>query len=126
VPPLVHGLGGLSGAIATHDAHDLVVGGAAARAAADALGAADVLLPRANGAVCTGSDLPTACVRAFFLEERARVAHDAGPHAIPLSDAEILTRARHHPTETARAWRWLVWRHPGADRSDPTPEGGGT
>jgi ribulose-5-phosphate 4-epimerase/fuculose-1-phosphate aldolase len=117
-PPLAHGLGGLSGEIAVDDATDLVADAAAGDAAARALGAADVLLVRANGAVCTGADLPAACTRAWFLEERARVALDAGPAARPLDAAERAARARHHPTEAARAWQWLAWRFPGAD--DPT------
>jgi len=117
-PPVVHGLGGLSGEIATGGGCDLVADDASGDAAARELGRADVLLPRANGAVCTGPDLPSACTRAWFLEERARVALAAGPAARPLDAAELSARARHYPTETARAWQWLAWRFPGAD--DPT------
>ena len=122
-PPLVHGLGGLSGAIATGAGSDLVADDASADEAVRELGEADVLLPRGNGAVCTGPDLPAACTRAFFLEERSRVALAAGPAARPLDDAALSARARHHPNETARAWRWLAWRFPGAD--DPTVRNGG-
>lgn len=114
-PPLVHGLGGLSGAIACGPATDLVTDGPSGDAAAAALGGADVLLPRANGAVCTGESLEIALVRAWFLEERARVALDAGPSARPLDDDELRARARHFPAETARAWQWLAMRFPGAD-----------
>lgn len=118
VPPLVHGLGGLSGAIALGDEPGLVTDDALGAAAARALGGADVLLPRANGAVCTGPDLPVACTRAWFLEERARVALAAGPGAARLEGRALADRAVHYPTETARAWQWLAWRFPGAD--DPT------
>ncbi len=119
----MHGLGGLSGEIALWEEADLVADEAGAAAAARALGAADVLLPRGNGAVCTGADLPAACARAWFLEERARVALAAGPSARPLEGNALSARSRHHPTETARAWQWLVWRFPEA--TDPTvqPEG---
>ncbi len=115
VPPLVHGLGGLSGRIATGPDTDLVDSDARGDAAAAALGDADILLPRANGAVCTGANLRVATVRAWFLEQRARVALDAGPTARPLDDDEQTARSRHFSAETARAWRWLAWRHPGAD-----------
>jgi ribulose-5-phosphate 4-epimerase/fuculose-1-phosphate aldolase len=119
-PPVVHGLGGLSGEIALGDEADLVADEAAAEAAARALGRADVLLPRGNGAVCTGADLPAACTRAWFLEERARVALAAGPSAPPLRGAALSARSRHHPTETARAWQWLAWRFRQA--TDPTDQ----
>ncbi len=124
-PPPVHGLGLLAGSVATGDDTDLVTGDDAAARAAAALGDADVLLPRANGAVCTGRDLPEACVRAWFLEERARVALDAGPSARPLDADELAARSRHLPMEIARAWRWLAWRFPGAD-ADPTRTQGET
>ena len=115
VPPLVHGLGGLSGRIALGAESDLVDSEPGGEAAAAALADADVLLPRANGAICTGESLRVAMVRAWFLEERARVALDAGPTARPLDDDEQTARSRHFPTETARVWRWLAWRFPGAD-----------
>jgi ribulose-5-phosphate 4-epimerase/fuculose-1-phosphate aldolase len=108
-PPLVHGLGGLSGTVAYHDTPQLICEAAAAAAAADALGTADCLLLRANGAVCTGSDLPHAVVRAWFLEERAMLAARA-PGATPLGGEELRDRLRHFNAETARAWNWLQAR----------------
>jgi HCOMODA/2-hydroxy-3-carboxy-muconic semialdehyde decarboxylase len=125
VPALVHGLGGLAGSIVTHGERDLITDGARAALAAEALGSADVLLLRGNGAVCTGPDLPTACVRAFFLEERARVAFEAGPTTVAFTDSQVRARTRHHSAETARAWRWLVWRFPGADPPPANLQGGG-
>lgn len=106
VPPLPHGLGGLSGAVAvsTEDT-DLVVTAGQGAATAVALGAADCLLVQANGNVATGATLSQATVRAWFLEERARVALEAGLEASPLTDLEA--RARHFAAEEVRAWRWL-------------------
>jgi len=106
VPPLLHGLGGLSGAVATWgDDSDLVVTAAQGEAAAAALGAADCLLVQANGNVATGATIEQATVRAWFLEERARVALEAGLEASPLTEPDV--RARHYAAEEARAWRWL-------------------
>ncbi len=122
-PPLLHGLGGLSGRIALGADGDLVDTDAGGDAAAAALADADILLPRANGAICTGESLRVAIVRAWFLEERARVALDAGPTARPLDDDEQTARSRHFPMETARAWRWLAWRFPGADEPTARTEG---
>ena len=78
LPPVTHGLAGLSGEVALLDDPQLVDGPERAAAAAAALGAADCLVMRANGALAVGPDLATACVRAWFLEERARVWLAAG------------------------------------------------
>lgn len=105
-PPLLHGLGGLSGAVTAWDGDvDLVVTAEQGAAAAAALGAADCLLVQANGNVATGATIEQATVRAWFLEERARVALEAGLEASQLTDIEA--RARHFAAEEARAWRWL-------------------
>jgi ribulose-5-phosphate 4-epimerase/fuculose-1-phosphate aldolase len=108
-PPLVHGLGGLSGTLAVHDSPQLICDQAAGAAAAAALAAADCLLLRANGALCTAPDLSHAVVRAWFLEERATLARRAGG-APPLSDQELRERARHFGAEAERAWSWLQAR----------------
>ena len=114
VPPLLHGLGGLAGTIVAWGGDaDLVVSAAQGARAAAALGAADCLLVRGNGNVATGATLQQATVRAWFLEERARVALDAGPDAVPLTDLDA--RSRHFAAEEARAWRWLAERW-GAER----------
>jgi ribulose-5-phosphate 4-epimerase/fuculose-1-phosphate aldolase len=106
VPPLLHGLGGLAGAVAAStDAIDLVTTAAQGADTASALGSADCLLVRGNGNIATGSTLEQATVRAWFLEERAQVALDAGPDAAALTDLD--TRSRHFAAEEARAWRWL-------------------
>lgn len=105
-PPLLHGLGGLSGAVAAWGGDsDLVVTAGQGAAVAAALGSADCLLVQANGNVATGATIQQATVRAWFLEERARVALEAGLEASPLTEPEA--RARHYAAEEARAWRWL-------------------
>ena len=77
-----------------------------AAAAAAALGAADCLVMRANGALAVGGDLATATVRAWYLEERARVWLAAG-RPDGLSQVELAERAEHWPAEAQRAWAWL-------------------
>ena len=109
VPPLLHGLGLLAGEVALHGESDLVADGAAGGRAAASLGAADCLLLRGNGALATGRDLRQALVRAWFLEERARVATDV-PGAEPWGVEEVEARARHSGAEEVRAWRYLATR----------------
>ena len=106
VPPLVHGLGGLSGVVAFHHEPQLIAGMEAGRAAAAGLGASDCLLLHANGAVCTAPELSQAVVRAWFLEERCRVAEHS-TRARALTDSEAVLRARHYAGEQERAWDWL-------------------
>lgn len=107
VPPVVHGLGGLSGRVALFPDPRLVTDGERAAAAAAALGAGDCLLVRGNGAVATGASLHEAAVRAWYLEERARVWR-AGLLELPADALE--QRSRHYPAEAERAWNWLRWR----------------
>ncbi len=77
---------------------------------ASVLAGADCLLLRANGALATGATLEQAAVRAYYLEERCRVAIEAGPDVKPLSDAELAARSRWFAREHERAWKWLCWR----------------
>jgi ribulose-5-phosphate 4-epimerase/fuculose-1-phosphate aldolase len=107
LPPRLHGLGLMAGELTSYAGSDLVADAAAGAAVAQALGDADCILLRANGAFATGATLPQAAVRAFFLEERCRVASDAGDAGVELSDAEIEVRRRWTEAETARAWAWL-------------------
>jgi ribulose-5-phosphate 4-epimerase/fuculose-1-phosphate aldolase len=109
VPPLLHGLGGLAGAVATWGGDaDLVTEATLAAAVAAGLGAADCLLVQGNGNVATGATVAQAVVHAWFLEERSQLALDAGPEGAPLTDLD--RRARHFAAEEARAWRWLQAR----------------
>jgi len=113
VPPVVHGLGGLSGRVALFPDPQLVTDGERAAAAVAALGADDCLLIRGNGALATGVSLPEAAVRAWYLEERARVWQAGQPE---LSGDALEERSRHHPAEADRAWSWLRWRFGEAER----------
>ena len=106
-PPLLHGLGGLAGHVGLATGFDLLTSEAAADALAAALGSADCLLVRGNGAVATGSDLAAAAVRAYFLEERCRVSLHAPVDAITPDPVEAVQRARWHEPEAVRAWEWL-------------------
>lgn len=109
VPPLLHGLGGLAGAVAVWSGEsDLVTDAALGAAVADGLGSADCLLVRANGVVTTGATVAQAVVRAWFLEERSRVALEAGALGAELTAPELERRARHFAAEEARAWTWLT------------------
>jgi ribulose-5-phosphate 4-epimerase/fuculose-1-phosphate aldolase len=109
-PPILHGLGGLCGEVHLSPHTDLIADPGSAREAAASLAQADCLLLRANGGLATGSDLGQAAVRAYYLEERCRVALDAGPGAGELSIAEVGARSRWSAAETERAWKWLQWR----------------
>jgi HCOMODA/2-hydroxy-3-carboxy-muconic semialdehyde decarboxylase len=109
VPPLMHGLGGLSGVVTFHHEPQLVTSMEAGRAAAGDLGAYDCLLLHANGAVCTAADLSGAVVRAWYLEERSRIAEHA-TRARALTDSEAVLRARHYEAEARHAWEWLRLR----------------
>jgi HCOMODA/2-hydroxy-3-carboxy-muconic semialdehyde decarboxylase len=109
VPPLVHGLGGLSGVVTFHHEPQLIASMEAGRAAAGDLGAYDCLLLHANGAVCTAPALPEAVVRAWYLEQRAHVAEHA-TRARALTDSEAVLRARHYEHESQHAWEWLKMR----------------
>ena len=110
VPPLCHGLGGLAGDVRLHAVTDLIAFREAGEDAAASLGVADCLILRANGGIATGPDIGRACVRAYFLEERCKVALAAGPAAVELSDSDTAARSRWYAPEAARAWRWLQWR----------------
>lgn len=108
-PPVAHGLGGLAGELARLDDPQLVDRPERAERAAAALGAADCLLLRANGSLAVGADLGEATVRAWFLEERARVWL-AAERPSGLDPAELARRAEHWPAEAGRALAWLRWR----------------
>lgn len=114
VPPLLHGLGGLAGSVALARDPQLISDPKRAARTAAALGDHDCLILRANGAIATGTSLPQAAVRAWFLEERARVAHDA-EGAAPLGEEELAARSAAFPVEEARAARWLYRRFAGID-----------
>lgn len=111
VPPLLHGLGAMAGEVGFHGDPQLVTDDERAAAAAAALGPEGAcLLLRANGALAVGADLPEAAVRAWYLEERCRVALEAGAGGRPLEGQELAERIVHTPAEQRRAWAWLQAR----------------
>lgn len=105
VPPLTDGLAGLSGTVALHRPIGLVTDPAAGTAAAADLGEANCLLVRANGMVCTGSNLREALVRAWFLEQRSAGANLAGQTSV--TQEEWDARSAHYPVEANRVWNWI-------------------
>lgn len=110
LPPLVHGLGGLAGAVARYDDVDLVATPAAGAAVVDALDDAACLLLGANGVLCCGPDLAQATVRAWYLEERCAFA-TALPEALEITGEPFARRSRHFDAERRRAWQWLSARY---------------
>jgi len=106
VPPVSHGLGGLSGEVRLCGYSDLVSSPEAAdRVASDLEGAACLLL-RGNGSVVVGRDLPEAIVRAWYLEERCEVSGRV-PEGQSFSEEELDLRSRWFDRESERAWAWL-------------------
>lgn len=110
VPPLVHGLGGLSGPVTVYGDSDLVTTRPQAGAVVSALGDAACVLLRGNGAVCTGSDAAEATTRAWYLEERCAFATSL-PDAPPIAGEALTRRARHFAAEQRRAWQWISVRY---------------
>lgn len=109
-PPLLHGLGGMSGEIAIYPDPQLIDDRARGEAAAAALDQADCLIMRGNGSLATGRDLPDALVRAWFFEERLRVWLEAGRPSTGIEGEELVMRSQHWSVEAARAWAWLAVR----------------
>ncbi len=108
VPPVAHGLGGLSGEIRTCGRTDLVTDAEAGFEVASALGGAACVLIRGNGCVAVGESLGEAAVRARYLEERCHVANELGLDSATAFEADALEeRSRHFATETTRAWAWM-------------------
>ena len=111
LPALLHGLAGQAGEISLTDGTDLVTSEAAGVRFAGALGDTDCLLIRANGGLATGTSLARATVRAWYLEERCRVALQAGSDGVPFTASELEARSKWFENETVRAWNWLRWRY---------------
>lgn len=110
VPPLGHGLGGLAGEVRFCGRTDLVTDREAGEQIATALGPADCLLVRGNGAIATGRTLAEAVVRARYLEERCLVGEGLGPDQ-GLSEQDLAERSKWFGKEAARAWAWMNWRY---------------
>jgi HCOMODA/2-hydroxy-3-carboxy-muconic semialdehyde decarboxylase len=111
IPPICHGLGGLSGPIEIFGESRLVSDETLGTAAAAALGKEAVcMISRGNGSIASAGSLEQALVRAWYLEERCRVWLDSGRLARPLDDQELLDRSKDWAIESGRAWRWLSWK----------------
>lgn len=109
-PPLVHGLGGLSGPVTVYGDSDLVTTPSQTDAVMAALGDAACVLLQGNGAVCTGSDAAEATTRAWYLEERCAFATSL-PDAPEITGEALTRRARHFAAEQRRAWQWISVRY---------------
>ncbi len=106
VPPVAHGLGGLSGEVRCCSYSDLVSDPEAADRVASDLGGASCLLLRGNGSVVVGKDLADAIVRAWYLEERCQVSSQV-PEERAFSQEELELRSKWFDRESERAWAWL-------------------
>jgi ribulose-5-phosphate 4-epimerase/fuculose-1-phosphate aldolase len=117
IPPIQHGFGGIVGALAAFDMCDLVHNPRLGQAAAAALGAADGLFLRGNGALTVGRDVGEAAARLWSLEERCAYAlRQARPRAA-FSHDELNLRQRWYPAEAGRIWLWLKYVAESADSS---------
>ena len=78
--PLLHGIGGLAGEVVpVHDDLALITTLESGDRMAATLGNNKSMLLLANGGVAVGADLLEAATRLWYLEERCRVAVEAGP-----------------------------------------------
>lgn len=109
--PLLHGLGGMSGAAApVHPDLELIKTPEQAEAAAGALGGGWSLLLRANGCLTVGGDLLEAAVRLWFLEERARIAVQARRAGVAPEEGSSAwsRRLEDSDAELVRAKAWFL------------------
>lgn len=107
-PGVFHGFGGMAEPLALWPDPDLVATGTRAQEVALAFGQhAVALLLRGNGGLAVGTDLATALARTWCLEDRCRVALEAGTAASALSGQEYEHRRRWYGAELERIWAWL-------------------
>lgn len=106
LPPVVHGLGGLSGQVRLCGYSDLVSTAEEANRVVSDLERASCLLFRGNGSVVVGTDLADAIVRAWFLEERCQVSNQVSED-MAFSEEQLEMRSRWFDRESERAWAWL-------------------
>ena len=109
--PLLHGLGGVAGAVVqVHSEIELVKSPEEGAAVADTLGEDYSVLLQANGCLSVGSDLLEAATRLWFLEERARVAVQARSARIGATGhrrKEWKQRLGDSGAELVRAKQWM-------------------
>ncbi|MDE0170244.1 MAG: class II aldolase/adducin family protein [bacterium] len=110
--PLLHGLGGMAGAVVrVHPEIELVKSVEHADRVAATLGDDFSMLLAANGALSVGSDLLEAATRLWFLEERARVVVQARSARIRMETRhEKMWRVRMEDSgaELVRAKQWML------------------
>lgn len=110
--PLLHGLGGIAGAVVqVHPEIPLVKSAEHADRVAATLGDDFSMLLAANGALSVGSDLLEAATRLWFLEERARVVVQARSARIGMEARhQRIWKARMEDSgaELVRAKRWML------------------
>ncbi len=106
-PPLHHGFGGFIQDVALFHEFDLVHTMALGAAAAEAMGSADALLLKGNGALTTGSSVAEAAAKTWALEERCTYALALQEGADELEINERHMRKRWYAAEMARVWSWL-------------------
>ncbi len=107
--PLLHGMGGLAGEVVPiHDDLDLIKTLESGDRMAATLGGNKSMLLLANGGVAIGADLLEAATRLWYLEERCRVAVEAGPVAQP--EGAWPERLSSSAPELVRAKAWFAAR----------------
>lgn len=107
--PLLHGMGGLAGEVVpTHPDLKLITTLAEGDEVAATLGNNQALLLWANGGLAVGADLVEAATRLWYLEERCRVAAEAGEVRQP--DGKWPERLASSAPELVRAKAWFQAR----------------
>ena len=107
--PLLHGMGGLAGEVVpVHPDLDLITTLDSGDRMAATLGNNKSMLLLANGGVAVGADLLEAATRLWYLEERCRVAVEAGSVRQP--DGAWSGRLSRSAPELVRAKAWFAAR----------------
>ena len=107
--PLLHGMGGLAGEVVpVHDDLALITTLESGDRMAATLGDNKSMLLLANGGVAVGADLLEAATRLWYLEERCRVAVEAGPVSRP--EGAWAERLGDSAPELVRAKAWFAAR----------------
>lgn len=105
--PLLHGMGGLAGeTVPVHHDLALITTLESGDRMAATLGGNKSMLLLANGGVATGADLLEAATRLWYLEERCRVAVEAGPVEQP--EGAWPERLSSSAPELIRAKAWFA------------------
>lgn len=105
--PLLHGMGGLAGeTVPVHGDLALITTLESGDRLAATLGGNSSMLLLANGGVAVGADLLEAATRLWYLEERCRVAVEAGPVEQP--EGAWPERLGNSAPELVRAKAWFA------------------